>query len=331
MTVFRRIIVIVLVLAPCSVAGQDVRPAPALTLKDINGRTLRLDNYRGKVVLLNFWATWCPPCRVEVPHLVKLQHDHGSRGLQVIGVTYPPQTRAQVRRLARQVKINYPVALGTRENKALFYPGGTLPITVIIDREGNVREVIEGILYAEEFDAKVKPLLPSAQTPRPADVWLPFKYFIGTWEGTGQGESGTSRVEREYKFVLNRKFINVTHKSIYPPQEKNPKGETHDDWAFLSYDRGRKSYVMRQFHVEGFVTQYLSAAATLDGKTFVFTSEGLENLPAGWKARETYRIVNDNEFVEVFELAAPGKEFSVYSENRFTRKKSRARKRGMNR
>ncbi len=159
MAVFGRIIVIALVLAPCSVAGQSVRPAPSLSLKDINGRTLRLDNYRGKVVLLNFWATWCPPCRVEIPDLIKLQHDHRGRGLQIIGVTYPPQTRAGVRRFARQFKINYPVALGTKKNKALFYPGGTLPITVIIDREGNVREVIEGILYAEEFAAKVKPLL----------------------------------------------------------------------------------------------------------------------------------------------------------------------------
>jgi thiol-disulfide isomerase/thioredoxin len=163
MTVFGRIIVIALVLAPCSVAGQNVRPAPSLTLKDINGRTLRLDKYRGKVVLLNFWATWCPPCRVEVPDLIQLQHDH-SRGLQIVGVTYPPQTRAQVRRFARQFKINYPVALGTRKTKALFYPGGTLPITVIIDRSGNVREVIEGILYAEEFDAKVKPLLHSSMS-----------------------------------------------------------------------------------------------------------------------------------------------------------------------
>ena len=165
------------------------------------------------------------------------------------------------------------------------------------------------------------PVLVLAQTPRP-DVWLPFKYFVGTWEGTGTGESGTSRVEREYKFVLNGKFINVAHKSIYPPQERNPKGETHEDWAFLSYDRGRKRHVLRQFHVEGFVTQYVSDTAALDGKNFVFTSEGLENLPAGWRARETYRIVNDNEFVEVFELAAPGKEFSVYSENRFVRKKT---------
>lgn len=161
----------------------------------------------------------------------------------------------------------------------------------------------------------------AAQSPAKPDVWQPFQIFIGTWEGEGKGESGISRVEREYKFVLGGKFINVTHKSIYPPQEKNPKGETHEDWGFFSYDRKRKTHVLRQFHVESFVTQYRAESIAADGKTLVFVSENLENLPAGWIARETYRIINNDEFVEVFELAAPGKDFSVYSENHFKRRK----------
>ena len=166
------------------------------------------------------------------------------------------------------------------------------------------------------------PLLASAQAPRQDDVWQPFKFFLGTWKGTGKGEPGASQLEREYKFVLGGKFLNVTHKSIYQPQEKNPKGETHEDWGFFSYDRNRKVHVLRQFHVEGFVTQYVSERIAPDGKTLVFTAESLENLPAGWRARETYRILNDDEFVEVFELAAPGKEFSVYSENHFRRQQA---------
>jgi len=165
------------------------------------------------------------------------------------------------------------------------------------------------------------PFLTAAQAPRPTDVWQPFKYFVGTWKGMGKGEPGNSQVEREYKFVLGGKFLSVTHKSIYKPQEKNPKGETHEDWGFLSYDRSRKLYVLRQFHVEGFVTQYRSEPGTQDGKTYVFDSESLENLPAGWRARETYKVLNDDEFVEVFELAAPAKEFSVYSESHFKRQK----------
>ena len=158
----------------------------------------------------------------------------------------------------------------------------------------------------------------SAQRP---NIWEPFNFFLGAWKGTGKGSPGTSQLEREYKVVLGGKFINVNHKSAYQPQEKNPKGEVHEDWGYLSYDKSRKLYVLRQFHVEGFVTQYRTESIAADNKTIVFISEQLENLPAGYRAKETYRIMNDDEFVEVFELAPPGKDFSVYSENHFRRVK----------
>ena len=163
------------------------------------------------------------------------------------------------------------------------------------------------------------PLVAPAQTPLPDDVWHHFKYFLGTWKGSGKGEPGNSTLEREYQLVLNGKFINIKHKSSYHAQPRNPKGETHEDWGYLSFDRTREVYVLRQFHVEGFVTQYYAQTLTADGKTIVFLSESLENLPPGFRARETYKILNENEFIEVFEVAPPGKEFSVYSENHFKR------------
>jgi hypothetical protein len=94
-----------------------------------------------------------------MPDLVKTQQEYGARGLQVIGVTYPPETIRAVRRFTRRLRINYPVALGTKETKRLFDEGETLPLTVIIDREGRVRGRIEGILLPEEFDEKIRPLL----------------------------------------------------------------------------------------------------------------------------------------------------------------------------
>ena len=153
------------------------------------------------------------------------------------------------------------------------------------------------------------------------DVLEPFKYFVGSWEGTGKGQPGVSKTQREYKFVLNGNFLNVQNRSVYEPQVKNPKGEIHEDWGFLSFDKSRKQFVLRQFHVEGFVNQYVMTSSSGDGKTFVFTTEGIENIPAGWRARETYRILSADEFVEEFELAAPGKDFELYSESRHRRKK----------
>lgn len=148
-----------LLLASTFARAQESHKAPALILKDIRGQRIRLSDYKGKVVLLNFWATWCPPCRAEIPELVKAQRRYWKRGLQVVGVTYPPQTLRGVRRFGRRLGVNYPVALGTKETRMLFDKGETLPLTVVIDRDGNVREVIEGILLPDEFEQKILPLL----------------------------------------------------------------------------------------------------------------------------------------------------------------------------
>jgi thiol-disulfide isomerase/thioredoxin len=138
--------------------GQHAK-APAVTLKDLRGHKVRLSDYKGKVVMLNFWATWCPPCRAEMPDLVKWQSDYRKKGLQVIGITYPPEKKSEVRSFTRSLKVNYPIVIGSKETKELFFQGETLPLTIIIDREGNIREVIEGILLPEEFEQKIKPLL----------------------------------------------------------------------------------------------------------------------------------------------------------------------------
>jgi thiol-disulfide isomerase/thioredoxin len=149
---------IVVTFSSASVLGQEIT-APQFELKDINGRTLRLNDYQGKVVLINFWATWCPPCRAEMPDLVRLQREHRKKGFQIIGITYPPERKDRVRRFARSLKVNYPIILGTRQLKARFSSDETLPLTIVIDRDGKVSNIIVGILLREEFDEKIKPLL----------------------------------------------------------------------------------------------------------------------------------------------------------------------------
>lgn len=156
-----------------------------------------------------------------------------------------------------------------------------------------------------------------AQMPAP-DPLEPLAPLVGRGEGTSEGQPGTGKVHREYARILNGRFIRAMNRSVYPPQDKNPKGETHEDFAVFSYDQGRKLAVLRQFHVEGFVNQYTSGLAVVGGR-IVFTSEAIENIPAGFRARETYTIADPDHFEELFELAEPGKPFAVYSRSRFTR------------
>jgi peroxiredoxin len=133
--------------------------APQLTLKDLKGREFRLSDYKGKVVLINFWATWCPPCRMEIPDLIKKQKMYSRQGLQIVGITYPPQKTSEVRSFVNRLRLNYLIALGTKATKSMFTSSEALPLTVVIDRDGLIRDVIEGIMYEDEFDQKIKPLL----------------------------------------------------------------------------------------------------------------------------------------------------------------------------
>lgn len=171
------------------------------------------------------------------------------------------------------------------------------------------------------FALMILPSLAFGEEEKKQDVWEPFRFFVGSWEGEGEGRPGMSKVEREYEFVLQGKFIEVKNKSVYAPQEDNPKGEVHEDWGLFSYDQNRKKMVLRQFHVEGFVNQYVLDSLSADGKTMVFVTESIENISPGWRARKTYKILNDDEFTETFELAPPEQDFEVYIENHFKRKR----------
>ena len=144
-------------------------------------------------------------------------------------------------------------------------------------------------------------------------IWRPLQVFVGSWEGKGGGESGKGDYTRSYKSVLNKKYIEIRNKSVYPPTAQLPKGEVHEDWGFFSYDKVRSTFVLRQFHIEGFVNQYKLESISKDGKKLVFVSEAIENIQPGFRARESYDIINDKQIQETFELAEPGKEFEIYS------------------
>ena len=157
------------------------------------------------------------------------------------------------------------------------------------------------------------------QTSKRDSIWSPIKYFVGTWKGEGGGEPGIGKYERSYQLILSNNFVEIKNRSTYPPTNKNPKGEVHEDIGYFIYDKGKKTFLLRQLHVEGFVNDYILDNISPDKKTLVFVTTGIVNIPKGWRAKETYRILSSNEFEETFELAEPDKDFSVYSRVKFTK------------
>ena len=153
------------------------------------------------------------------------------------------------------------------------------------------------------------------QSPSPLS---PIQTLIGKWEGTSEGDPGNGTVTREYRLILGNRFIEEINRSVYPAQAKNPTGEVHEHRSIFSYDRARKTIVFRQFHLEGFVNQYTLQPVTKP-ETLVFVSEAIENIPSGYRARETYTFISTKEFEELFEIAEPGKDFAVYSKARLKR------------
>src|SRR5579864_683891 len=135
--------------------GPEHRPAPDFNLPQLNGQTLQLSSYRGKVVLLDFWATWCVPCRAEIPHFVELQQKYGDRGLQIIGVSMDDSPEP-VRDFYQQFHMNYPVVMGNAKIGESY--GGLLglPITFLLDRGGRITAKHIGATDAAVFEKEIQ-------------------------------------------------------------------------------------------------------------------------------------------------------------------------------
>lgn len=159
------VVTVILVFPGLAPAGET--SAPSLTLPDLENRSRSLSEWRGKTVLLNFWASWCPSCQYEIPDLIRWQQEYGDRQFQVLGVGIDEET--PLRNVARTFGINYPILIAdpVRDSRLLGEwgdPGGQLPYTVIIDPEGNIAYRSHGIFTQEIFEFEILPLVSSAAT-----------------------------------------------------------------------------------------------------------------------------------------------------------------------
>jgi cytochrome c-type biogenesis protein len=144
-----------------SVENKNFEAAPDVELQTPEGKAFHLSELRGQIVVLNFWATWCIPCRAEIPEFNALQHEYEARGLRVVGVL-TQDTVDKLKEFQKENRQDYTVMVGNDETGPQFGNGPGLPVTIIIDRDGRIRQKIVGGSTRETFEAAVKPLLDEA-------------------------------------------------------------------------------------------------------------------------------------------------------------------------
>jgi peroxiredoxin len=151
---------------PIRLAG-DVHnmPAPDFELPTLDGRRVKLSDFRGQAVLLNFWATWCPPCKIEMPWFVDIQKEYGKDGLVVLGVAMDDTESAKIAAFASEMGVNYQVLLGTDQVSDDYGDVRSLPTTFYIDRNGNIVSKAVGLLGRQEIENDVKKALSATYKP----------------------------------------------------------------------------------------------------------------------------------------------------------------------
>jgi peroxiredoxin len=147
-----------------STVGDDTRrrPAPDFELASLDGRTVKLSDFRGKVVVLNFWATWCPPCRVEMPWFIDFYRRYREQGLEVVGVSMDVGGPQQVAGFVKGMNIKYTILMGNDSVCDAY--GGMLPQTFLIGRDGKIIRHSFGIKSKSDFEDAIKQSL-ATQTP----------------------------------------------------------------------------------------------------------------------------------------------------------------------
>jgi cytochrome c biogenesis protein CcmG/thiol:disulfide interchange protein DsbE len=131
------------VLARCGNSQGNYPQAPDFQVMDLSGKSISLSDYKGKVLFLNFWATWCPPCRAEIPDFVEVYGQQKAKGLEILGISLDSKGKDAIVAFVEKFKINYPVVLETRNTTEKiiddYQPGQFIPTTIVIDKQGRIR------------------------------------------------------------------------------------------------------------------------------------------------------------------------------------------------
>jgi peroxiredoxin len=134
-------------------------PAPDFSLVSLDGKTTRLSDFRGKAVLLNFWATWCGPCKIEMPWFVDFQKQYESQGLQIVGVAMDDASKEDISKFAKDMGVNYPILIGKEAVGDQYGGVPALPETFIITRDGKIMDKIIGLRGKAEIEDAIKKAL----------------------------------------------------------------------------------------------------------------------------------------------------------------------------
>jgi thiol-disulfide isomerase/thioredoxin len=139
--------------------AEQRRSAPDFTLKDADGKTVKLSDYKGKVVLLNFWATWCGPCKIEIPWFIEFQKKYKDQGFTVIGVSVDDEGWEIVKPYLATKQVNYPVVVSDEAVNTSYGGIESLPTTFVLDKDGKIANTHVGLVSKKEYESDIEQLL----------------------------------------------------------------------------------------------------------------------------------------------------------------------------